>query len=116
MAFTPQYLFHALSDPTRLRALMLLTAEKELCVCELTHSLGLSQPMISRHLASLREAELVSDRRAGKWVYYRLHPDLPKWVRNVLTDTCTGVAGSEPYKTDKRGLRTMNNRPFKHCA
>ncbi|MGC8733368.1 MAG: ArsR/SmtB family transcription factor, partial [Halothiobacillaceae bacterium] len=43
--------FHALSDPTRLRCLAMLHAQGELCVCELTRALGLSQPKISRHLA-----------------------------------------------------------------
>jgi ArsR family transcriptional regulator len=116
MALVPETLFHALSDPTRLRTLMLLTAEEELCVCELTHALGLSQPMISRHLASLREASLVSDRRAGKWIYYRLHPELPGWARSVLTEAHAGVARSDPYRADQRALRGMSNRPFKHCA
>ncbi|HCU54710.1 MAG TPA: transcriptional regulator [Gammaproteobacteria bacterium] len=112
----PPALFQALSDPTRLRILALLTAEKELCVCELTHALELSQPMISRHLSHLRESGLVSDRRAGKWIYYRLHPELPAWASNVLTETHAGIARSSPYRTDRGALRRMSNRPVNHCA
>jgi ArsR family transcriptional regulator len=47
--------FKMLADSTRLRCLLLMQAEGELCVCELTHALNLSQPKISRHLAHLRE-------------------------------------------------------------
>lgn len=64
-------LFKALSDPTRLRIVALL-AHEELCVCHVEGALGLSQPLISRHLAVLRNAGVVSHRREGSWVYYRL--------------------------------------------
>ena len=60
--------FKACADATRLRILFLL-AVRELCVCEMMFALDLSQPKMSRHLALLREAGLVTDRRAGQWVY-----------------------------------------------
>src|SRR3989304_3575780 len=82
---TVENFFPALADPTRLRCLLLLAAEGELCVCELTHALGESQPKISRHLAMLRAAGIVSDRREGLWVHYRLNPELPPWAREVLS-------------------------------
>ena len=116
MVLAPETLFHALSDPTRLRVLMLLSAEKELCVCELTHALRLSQPMISRHLAQLRAVGLVSDRRAGVWIHYRLHPELPTWARRVLADAFAGIARNEPYRADQRLLRGMRDRPSSRCA
>lgn len=116
MTIDPTNLFRALADETRLRCLALLVAEDELCVCELTHALGLSQPMISRHLASLRESGIVSDRRAGQWIHYRLHNDLPKWARRVLTEAFAGIARSEPYRADQRALRGMSNRPSSRCA
>ena len=72
MLVSPDSLFAAMAHETRLRALMLLVGEGELCVCELTHALGLSQPHVSRHLAQLRELGLVRDRREGTWVYYRI--------------------------------------------
>jgi ArsR family transcriptional regulator len=64
-------LFKALADETRLRILALL-AEGELCVCDLMATLDLPQSTISRHLAYLRNAGLVEDRRQGVWMYYRL--------------------------------------------
>ena len=64
-------LFKALGDETRLRIVALL-AHGELCVCHLEEALRLSQPKVSRHLATLRAAGVVADRRDGTWVYYRL--------------------------------------------
>jgi ArsR family transcriptional regulator len=62
-------LFHALSDEKRLRILALL-AGGELCVCELTEALDLSQSLLSFHLRTLKDAGLVADRREGRWIYY----------------------------------------------
>jgi ArsR family transcriptional regulator len=64
-------IFQALSDETRLRVMKLLE-ERELCVCELMQVLEMSQPRISRHLGVLKHAGLVTDRRAGRWVFYAL--------------------------------------------
>ncbi|MBK8455384.1 MAG: metalloregulator ArsR/SmtB family transcription factor [Thiofilum sp.] len=73
-----------LADNTRLRIVLLLMSRSELCVCELTETLQLAQPKISRHLALMRESGLVLDRKAGLWVYYRLHPQLPEWAKQAL--------------------------------
>ena len=108
--------FTALCHPLRLRAMLLLQQEGELCVCELTHALGVSQPMISRHLAQLRQNGLVSDRRQGLWVYYRLHDALPEWARRMLADTADGVAGQAPYSDDRAALSAMPNRPGAACC
>ncbi len=64
-------LFKALSDETRLRILNLL-GDRDLCVCHIVEVLGLGQSKVSRHLAHLRNADLVSDRREGLWMYYSL--------------------------------------------
>ncbi|BCU06976.1 hypothetical protein Atep_16530 [Allochromatium tepidum] len=69
---TPRDLFTALAQDTRLRCLLLLATQGELCVCELTQATGVVQPHVSRHLAQLRELGLVQDRRDGLWVHYRL--------------------------------------------
>jgi len=61
--------FKALSDPTRLR-IMVLLAQKELCVCQIEDALKLSQAMVSRHLNVLRNARLVEAKRDGLWMYY----------------------------------------------
>jgi ArsR family transcriptional regulator len=116
MPLTTESLFRALADPTRLRCLLLMRGESELCVCELTHALGEIQPKISRHLAQLREAGIVADRRQGLWVYYRLHPELPAWALEVLRITAEGVANQAPFATDHTALREMPNRPGAVCC
>lgn len=68
---TPDALFRALSDRTRLRILSLLTAG-ELCVCDLVAVLDVPQPKASRHLAYLRRVGLVAARKDGYWNYYRI--------------------------------------------
>ena len=73
----------------RLKTLLMLSVKGELCVCDLTDALQLSQPKISRHLADLRKCGLVLDTRKGKWVYYKLHPELPSWALEVITNTAS---------------------------
>lgn len=109
-------LFKALSDPTRLRCMVLLVNHDELCVCELTHTLNLPQPKISHHLATLRRAGLVSDRKAGLWVYYRLNDSLPAWVLAVLRSSAAGLAAQQPYGSDELSLQDMPNRPGAACS
>ena len=64
-------LFQALGDRTRLRLLNLI-GSNEVCVCLFVEALGESQPKISRHLAYLRRAGVVTARREGKWMHYRI--------------------------------------------
>lgn len=111
MNFTADSLFASLANDTRLRCLMLLMRHAELCVCELTHALDISQPHVSRHLALLRESGLVVDRRTGLWVYYRINPALPAWVMNVLHEVFDGTGSQPPYRDDARLLDEMPNRP-----
>ena len=75
--------FKALADRTRLRILALL-GNNEVCVCHIHDSLGRPQPTVSRHLAYLRRAGLVSARRDGVWMHYRVAPSLPPEIRQVL--------------------------------
>lgn len=63
-------LLKVLADPTRLTLFKLLL-HQELCVCQLQGLLGVSQPAISQHIARLREAGLLRERRAGSWTYYQ---------------------------------------------
>lgn len=116
MLFSPDSLFSALANEIRLRCLLLIQQEGELCVCELTHALGLSQPMVSRHLAVLRDTGLVTDRRAAIWVYYSLNPALPEWARTVLAETARGNQDQQPYQKDLARLRAMPNRPGASCC
>ena len=103
--------FQLLSDDTRLRCLLLMQQEGELCVCELVHALGLIQPKVSRHLAALRDCGVVTDRRSGQWVYYQIDPDLPAWAREVIETTVSEAASREPFTNDMAVLEQMPNRP-----
>ena len=108
--------FRMLADSTRLRCLMLMQAEGELCVCELTHALNLSQPKISRHLAHLREAGVLLARRNGTWMNYRINPNMENWALKILHTTLNGVRKSEPFISDQKMLETMDNRPGLVCC
>ena len=108
--------FKMLADSTRLRCLMLMQAEGELCVCELTHALNLSQPKISRHLAHLREAGVLVARRNGTWMNYRINPELQGWALEVMQATLDGVRQCEPFISDSNMLETMTNRPGLECC
>ncbi|VAX08818.1 Arsenical resistance operon repressor [hydrothermal vent metagenome] len=116
MANEAELFFRMLADATRLRCLMLMQAEGELCVCELTHALNLSQPKISRHLAHLREAGVLVSRRTGTWMYYRINPELPGWALEILQTTLEGMRNTEPFISDQKILKTMYNRPTVECC
>ena len=77
--------FKAFGDPSRLRILSLL-ARGELTVNEIVAEIGLSQSTVSRHLAILREADAVVDRRDGQQVFYSLN-------RKSVQDCCSGFCG-----------------------
>jgi ArsR family transcriptional regulator len=90
--------FRALSDENRLRIIDLLRGG-ERCVCELTDALGAGQSLLSFHLKTLKDAGLVTDRRDGRWAYYRLNAEvfdqlqefvggLPSTRLTVLTTRC----------------------------
>ncbi|MFK8257152.1 metalloregulator ArsR/SmtB family transcription factor [Erwinia sp. AnSW2-5] len=80
----PVQLFKLLADETRTTLILLLREAGELCVCDLCAATSQSQPKISRHIALLRDAGLVLDRREGKWVHYRLSPHMPAWVASII--------------------------------
>ncbi|MGK0443579.1 MAG: ArsR family transcriptional regulator [Bermanella sp.] len=88
----PLTLFKCLGDETRLLIMVLIQNQGELCVGELVDALGLSQPKVSRHLASLRECQLLDVRKSGQWVFYRVHEELPKWASEIV---CQAVLASD---------------------
>ena len=106
----PEQLFYLLSDETRLRCLLLMQAKTECCVCDLTYALQIVQPKISRHLAILRGGAVVSDRRAGAWIYYSLHPTLPAWASRILTNIAKETA--DLYSSD---IIRFNERDRSTC-
>ena len=67
----------ALADPARLRlvSLLLVSESGELCTCEVTEPLGLSQPTVSHHFKKLTDAGLITGERRGTWTYYRIVPE-----------------------------------------
>jgi ArsR family transcriptional regulator len=85
----PTELMAALSEPTRLEAVRLLWDGQEHCVCELMEKLGASQSRMSRHMATLRVAGLVTDRRDAQWVRYRRNPRLDPAVAAVVDAVLT---------------------------
>ncbi|WP_193164180.1 metalloregulator ArsR/SmtB family transcription factor [Microbulbifer hainanensis] len=109
----PVLFYKCLADETRLRCLLLIAREGELCVCELMEALQDSQPKISRHLAQLRKCGLLQDRRQGQWVFYRIEPALPEWARSVLQQTLE----AEPafIRDNLLKLDRMGDRPAR-CA
>jgi len=82
-------LFHALSDETRLKIVgRLLLGEQ--CVCNLMNTLDAGQSRLSFHMKTLKDAGLVTDRRAGRWIHYSLNPgtlaELRSFVGTVQED------------------------------
>lgn len=102
----PEDLFTLLSSPTRLRCLFLIYKRVELCVCELSYALEISQPKISRHLALLRQMNLVTTRRTGLWVHYRINQNLLSWIYKALETTFDGIQHFTPYHADLMRLST----------
>ncbi|MGK0500173.1 MAG: ArsR family transcriptional regulator [Oceanicoccus sp.] len=103
--------YKCLADETRLSAVLLIHAEQELCVCELTEALQVSQPKISRHLAQLRECGLLQDRREGQWIYYQINPSLPGWAAKVIDITLKD--NEKLIHPFTRRLCDMGDRPLR---
>ncbi len=85
----------ALAEPIRLEALRMLWDGREHCVCELMRDLGASQSRMSRHMAALKTAGLVVDRRDAQWVRYRRSPNLPQAVV-ALVDAALAITARQP--------------------
>src|ERR1700682_838503 len=86
---TINHVLGAFSDPIRLRILHLLL-RGETCVGDMVQILRISQPRVSRHLASLRRARLVEVRKSGLWCFYSLAPAKTKFHQRLLD--CVGSA------------------------
>ena len=99
-------LFKALADRTRLRLINLL-GEDEVCVCFFVEVLKLNQPKISRHLAYLRRAGVVSARRDGKWIHYRLVEPPDSHAANIFREVRAGLANEPAMKSDRARLEKI---------
>jgi ArsR family transcriptional regulator len=96
-------LFAALSDGTRLRLLNLM-AEGEVCVCFFVEVLDTPQPTISRHLAYLRKAGLVADRREGKWIHYRITAPEEDSARKAFAGILETLRDDPGMQRERRAL------------
>lgn len=102
-------LLKACADQTRLRLLNLMAVEGEVCVCHLVDVLGTNQPKVSRHLAYLKRAGLVSDRKDGLWVHYRLSETLAAYASRLLeclNSCCAEVPEMQQDVAKLREVRT----------
>ncbi len=93
-----------LSDPSRLRILMLLS-RRELCVCQIMGVLGISQPLVSRNLNLLSGAGFLEERRKGKMVFYSLKKDLPEVSGKVIGLLLDVLSSDKILAGDIRSLR-----------
>ena len=105
----PVNFYKCLADETRLISLLLIDKEGELCVCELTDALDVSQPKISRHLAQLRTNGIVTSRKKDQWVYYSINPELDDWAKNIISQTNKSNQGF--FKCCLTRLKNSLNRP-----
>lgn len=101
--FDMELFFRAVADRTRLRLLSLMTLD-EICVCFFVEVIGTNQPKISRHLAYLRRAGLVSVRRDGKWMHYSIsHPDDPNADR-IFNEILAWLKEDSEMRADREQL------------
>ena len=99
-------LFKALADRTRLRLINLM-GEDEVCVCFFVEVLKTNQPKISRHLAYLRRAGVVSARREGKWIHYRIVEPRDSHAANIFREVRAWLANEPAMQSDRTRLRKI---------
>lgn len=96
-------LFKALADQTRLRLINLM-GDDEVCVCFFVEVLKTNQPKISRHLAYLRRAGIVSPRRDGKWMHYRLVTPPDPYAARILNEVRKWLENDPAMQRDRARL------------
>ncbi len=101
--FNTELFFSALADRTRLRLLNLMR-DGEVCVCFLADTLETNDPKVSRHLAYLKRANLVTGRRDGKWMHYRINEPADPEARGILASTLEMLAGDPEMLSDRKRL------------
>ena len=101
--YSIELLFKALADRTRLRLINLI-GEDEVCVCFFVEVLKTNQPKISRHLAYLRKAGVVSARREGKWIHYRIVEPPDEHAANIFREVRTWLKNDSVMQSDRTRL------------
>jgi ArsR family transcriptional regulator len=102
-AFDIERFFQALGDNTRLRLLNLM-GDQEICVCYFVEILNQPQPKISRHLAYLRNAGIVTTRRDGKWMHYRITMPPNEGAARVLQEILQWFKEEKAMQADRAKL------------
>jgi ArsR family transcriptional regulator len=113
--FSMEKFFQALGDNTRLRLLNLI-GEQEICVCYFVEVLGHPQPKISRHLAYLRSAGIVSARREGKWMHYRMVMPPHIGAAQILKQTVDWLKEDKAMQADRAKLSKACCSPAKFAG
>ena len=109
----PVLFYKSLADETRLKCLLLIQQQSELCVCELMQALDESQPKISRHLALLKKNGLLEDRKHKQWVFYQISRSLPEWASTALV--LTREQNPSLIEFHLGTLLTMGERPSRQA-
>jgi ArsR family transcriptional regulator len=105
-------IFKALADPIRLRILLLLASEGELCVCDLMAVMDLPQSTVSRHLAYLKRACWLDGRRQGVWMYYRIRVESCSLCVDLLAILQQHAMDREEATADRASLAAfMKDKP-----
>lgn len=104
--YSIELLFKALADRTRLRLINLM-GEDEVCVCFFVEVLKTNQPKISRHLAYLKRAGVVSARRDGKWIHYRIVEPPESHAANIFREVRTSLANDPSMQSDRARLQKI---------
>ena len=104
--FDMDLFFSALADNTR-RRLLNLIGEDEVCVCFLVEVIDTNQPKISRHLAILKNAGLVSVRRDWKWSHYRITKPSESRAAKAFEDVLELLKHDHEMQKDKKQMAKM---------
>jgi ArsR family transcriptional regulator len=102
--------FAALADRTRLRLLNLMR-DGEVCVCFFAETLGTNNPKISRHLAYLKRAALVTGRREGKWIHYSLNPPKDAQAEAMFDSLLKALETDKEMQRDRANLINICRAP-----
>lgn len=112
--FNVERFFQALGDNTRLRLLNLM-GDQEICVCYFVEILGAPQPKISRHLAYLRSAGIISARREGRWMHYRIVMPPHLGASQILRQTLDWLQEDKAMQADRARLAKACCSPAKYA-
>ncbi len=101
-------IFKALGDKSRLRIVKMLQ-QRPLCVCEITAVLELATSTVSKHLSLLKDAEIIADRKEGKWVEYHLNTGSNNFfIAGLMPLISYWLNDDEQVKSDLEKLKSTN--------